>query len=61
MVPATQRFYEAVTGGKLTHDGDPRLARHVDNGRLRTTFAGTQLSKETKWSAGAGSTWRWPR
>ena len=31
MVPATQRFYEAVVNGQLTHSGDPRLARHIEN------------------------------
>jgi phage terminase large subunit-like protein len=50
MVPATQRFYERVTTGTLTHSGDPRLVRHVQNATLRRTQAGAQLSKESKWS-----------
>jgi phage terminase large subunit-like protein len=47
MVPATQRFYEMVTGARLTHDGDTRLARHLDNAVLRRSRAGGQLAKET--------------
>lgn len=47
MVPATQRFYEAVTGARLTHDGDSRLARHIGNAVLRRSRSGDQLSKET--------------
>lgn len=48
MVPATQRFYEAVLNGGLTHSGDPRLARHVDNCVLRVDARGSRLSKDTK-------------
>jgi phage terminase large subunit-like protein len=31
MIPATQRAYEAICNGTMTHSGDPRLARHVAN------------------------------
>lgn len=31
MSPATQRFYEAVVGAELTHDGHPGMARHIGN------------------------------
>lgn len=48
MTPATQRFYEAVLNNGLTHSGDPRLARHVDNCVLRVDARGSRLSKETK-------------
>lgn len=48
MVPATQRFYEAVLNGSLTHSGDPRLARHIDNAVLRVDQRGSRLSKETR-------------
>lgn len=48
MVPATQRFYEAVLNGALTHSGDPRLARHIDNAVLRVDQRGARLAKETK-------------
>ncbi len=50
MVPATQRFYEAVTSSGLTHDGDPRLARHMRNAIIRYTSSGPQLYKESKGS-----------
>ena len=50
MVPATQRFYEAVMNGQLHHDGDPRLARHIANAVLRTDSRGSRLSKESKGS-----------
>lgn len=48
MTPATTRFYEAVVNHTLTHDGDPRLARHVDNCVLKTDQRGARLSKDTK-------------
>jgi phage terminase large subunit-like protein len=48
MVPATQRFYEAVINKGMTHSGDPRLARHVANSVLRTDQRGSRLSKDTK-------------
>lgn len=35
MAPAVDRFRSAVSEGHLTHDGDPDLARHVLNARLR--------------------------
>ncbi|HJX49535.1 MAG TPA: hypothetical protein VJ375_16980 [Gaiellaceae bacterium] len=36
MAPAVDRFRSAIGEGHLTHDGDPRLARHVLNARLRS-------------------------
>jgi phage terminase large subunit-like protein len=50
MVPATQRFYEAVLNRTVSHSGDPRLARHVSNCVLKVNPRGAQLSKETKFS-----------
>lgn len=50
MVPATQRFYEAVLNRSLTHSGDPRLARHMDNCAIKTDQRGSRLAKETKTS-----------
>ena len=47
MVPATQRFFEAVVGDAITHDGDPRLARHIDNATLKVDSRGSRLAKET--------------
>ena len=48
MVPATQRFYEAVLNRQLTHSGDPRLARHVGNVVLKIDQRGGRISKESK-------------
>jgi len=45
MVPATQKFYEAVVNGSFTHDGDPRLARHIANCVTKTSSRGLMVSK----------------
>lgn len=50
MVPATNRFTEAVGSRGLTHSGDPRLTRHVENAVLRQTTGGAQISKVSKGS-----------
>ncbi len=50
MIPATTRFAEAVANHGLTHSGDLRLARHVENAVLRQSAAGSQLSKVSKGS-----------
>lgn len=50
MVPATQRFYEAVVNQTITHSGDARLARHVGNAVIRTDARGSRLSKDSKGS-----------
>jgi phage terminase large subunit-like protein len=48
MTPATQRFYEAVVNGGLTHSGDPRLARHISNTVVKVDARGSRLAKESK-------------
>jgi phage terminase large subunit-like protein len=48
MVPATQRFYEAVLNDGLTHSGDARLARHIDNCVIKTDQRGPRLMKDAK-------------
>lgn len=50
MVPATTRFFQAVTNAGLTHSGDPRLARHVGNCVVRKTVRGSMISKDAKGS-----------
>lgn len=50
MGPATQRFYEMVTNGKIEHDGNPALARHLDNAQLKTDTQGSRLVKDAKGS-----------
>lgn len=51
MVPATQRFYEAVVNRQLTQSGDPRLARHVANCVVKVSQRGSRIAKETKSSS----------
>lgn len=48
MVPATQRFYEAVLNKTVSHSGDPRLARHLTNCVLRVDQRGSRLAKDAK-------------
>ncbi len=48
MVPATQRFYEAVINRGLTHAGDPRLARHLSNCVLKVDQRGSRLAKDAR-------------
>lgn len=48
MAPATQRFYELVTTKQVSHDGDPRLARHLSNAVIKTDTRGARLSKDAK-------------
>ncbi len=45
MVPATQKFYEAVVNGSFTHDGDERLARHMNNCVTKQSSRGVMVSK----------------
>ena len=47
MVPATQKFYEAVVNGSFTHDGDERLARHVNNCVTKQSSRGVMVSKSS--------------
>jgi phage terminase large subunit-like protein len=46
MVPACAKFYDAVTGDKLNHDGNPLLARHIDNAVVKTDRLGPRIVKE---------------
>jgi phage terminase large subunit-like protein len=48
MGPATARAYQLIVDGELSHDGDPRLARHVANAILKTDSRGARLAKEHK-------------
>jgi phage terminase large subunit-like protein len=50
MVPATAKFYDAVTSAGLAHDHDPLLARHVDNCVIKTDRLGPRIVKEHKGS-----------
>lgn len=45
MVPATQKFYEAVVNQSFTHDGDERLARHIANCVTKQSSRGVMVAK----------------
>ena len=48
MAPACAAFYSAVMERALSHDGDPRLARHVGNAVVKTTQYGDCIEKADK-------------
>ena len=48
MTPATTKFYESVQQGAITHDGNPDLARHLNNCVLKVDGRGQRLQKESK-------------
>ena len=50
MAPATDRLFQAVAAGALTHDGDPRLAAHIGNCVAKATPMGDLVSKDKKGS-----------
>lgn len=50
MAPATDRLYQGVTTGTVTHDGDPRLAAHVQHCVAKRTPMGDLVSKDKRGS-----------
>lgn len=48
MAPACTAFYSAVMEGNLSHDGDPRLARHISNAVVKTSPLGDYVTKADK-------------
>jgi len=50
MIPACSKFYDAVTGEKLTHDGDPLLTRHINNAVVKIDRLGPRIVKEHRGS-----------
>ncbi|MFF4424155.1 terminase large subunit domain-containing protein [Streptomyces sp. NPDC001549] len=46
MVPATQSVYDACRDGRLSHDGNPALSRHIGNAVLREDKYGARVTKE---------------
>lgn len=48
MVPACARFRDAVVEKRLTHDGDPRLGRHVAHCVIKTDWLGPRIVKDHK-------------
>lgn len=51
MAPATDRFYAAAMTGELSHDGDPDLARHVNNTVAKSTPMGDIVVKDKRSSS----------
>jgi len=47
MSEACSRFYTAVTTNQLTHDADPRLARHLANATLKESVGGAYITMES--------------
>jgi phage terminase large subunit-like protein len=46
-VPATAKLYEAIMNGKLVHNGDPALSRHMDNCILKIdSNRGARITKD---------------
>ena len=50
MIPACSKFYDAVTGEKLTHDGNPLLTRHINNAVVKIDRLGPRIVKEHRGS-----------
>jgi phage terminase large subunit-like protein len=51
MVPACAKFYDAVVEGRLEHDGNPLLARHINNAVVKTDNLGPRIVKDKRNSA----------
>lgn len=50
MAPATDRLYAALADGRVTHDGDARLAEHVGNAVAKRTPMGDLVAKDKRGS-----------
>jgi phage terminase large subunit-like protein len=48
MVKASATFFDAVMDNKLTHSGDPLVARHLDNAVLKIDSIGPRIVKENR-------------
>ena len=48
MVPACQKLYDAVVDGKVIHDGNPLLARHLSNAVVKIDNLGPRIVKENR-------------
>lgn len=48
MVPACAKFYDAVVDGKMNHDGNPLLARHLMNAVIKVDQLGPRIVKENR-------------
>lgn len=50
MVPACAKFYDAAVEGKIEHDGNPLLARHISNAIVKVDNLGPRIVKENRQS-----------
>jgi phage terminase large subunit-like protein len=48
MIKACAKFFDAVQERNLIHDGNPTLARHLDNAVLKMTPAGPHIKKDAR-------------
>ena len=48
MVPACAKFFDAVVDGKMMHDGNPLLARHLSNAVVKVDNLGPRIVKENR-------------
>jgi phage terminase large subunit-like protein len=48
MAPACTAFYSSVMERTLSHDGDPRLARHIVNAVVKPSPMGDYITKVDK-------------
>lgn len=48
MVPACAKFLDAVMEGRIVHDGNPLLARHLDNAVIKIDNRGPRIVKENR-------------
>lgn len=48
MIKACAKLYDGVTSNRLTHDGNPTLARHFDNAIVKMTPAGPHIKKDSR-------------
>ena len=51
MAPATDRAYAAVREGRLTHDGHPELANHMNNAVAKRSPMGDLITKDKRGSS----------
>jgi phage terminase large subunit-like protein len=47
MIPATQKVFDAVMEQTFMHDGNPALARHIDNCVIKMDHRGQRVTKES--------------
>ena len=48
MVMSCAKFFDAVTENRLTHDGNPLIARHLDNCVVKNDNLGVRIVKENR-------------